>query len=111
MLRWFVDGTRLTQLARDHRVCLSTAYRYLHEGIDVVAATAPQLHDVLRTEAVAQLPYLILDGTLIPTTRLARRTERGNDIWYSGKHRRHGANIQFLTTPNGWPLWVSPVTE
>jgi hypothetical protein len=111
VLRWFVDATRLTQLARDHRVSLSTAYRSLHEGIDVIAATAPELHQVLRVAKAADTPHLILDGTLIPTTRLARRTERGNDIWYSGKHRRHGANIQFLTGPDGWPLWVSPVTE
>jgi hypothetical protein len=111
VLRWFVDATRLTQLARDHSVSLSTAYRYLHEGIDVIAATAPDLRAVLRTVKTMDMPHLILDGTLIPTTRLAERTERGNDIWYSGKHRRHGANIQFLTSPDGWPLWVSPVTE
>jgi hypothetical protein len=89
VLRWFVDATRVTQLARDHRVSLSTAYRYLHEGIDVLAATAPELHEVLRTVKAAGMPHLILDGTLIPTTRLAVRTERGNDVWYSGKHRRH----------------------
>jgi hypothetical protein len=33
VLRWFLDGTRLTQLATDHRIGRSTAYRYLHEGI------------------------------------------------------------------------------
>src|SRR3954453_1654918 len=32
LLRWFVDGTRLTQLAADNRIGSSTAYRYLHEG-------------------------------------------------------------------------------
>src|SRR3954449_9366043 len=38
VLRWFVDGTRLAQLAGDHRIGRSTAYRYLHEGIDALAA-------------------------------------------------------------------------
>jgi hypothetical protein len=38
VLRWFVDGTRLALLAADHRIGRSTAYRYLHEGIDVLAA-------------------------------------------------------------------------
>jgi hypothetical protein len=109
--RWFIDATRVTPLARDHRISLSTAYRYLHEGIDVLAATAPELHQVLRVVTAVGVPHLILDGTLIPTARLAARTERGNDVWYSGKHRRHGGNVQFLTTPDGWPLWVSPVTE
>ena len=41
LLRWFVDGTRLAQLAADNAIGRSTAYRYLHEGIDVLAATAP----------------------------------------------------------------------
>ncbi len=36
-------GTRLAQLAADHRIGSSTAYRYLHEGIDVLAAAAPGL--------------------------------------------------------------------
>src|SRR4051794_4090582 len=43
VLRWFVDGTRLAQLAADHRIGRSTAYRYLHEGINVLAGQAPGL--------------------------------------------------------------------
>ena len=41
VLRWFCDGTRLAQLACDHRIGRSTAYRHLHEGIDALAAAAP----------------------------------------------------------------------
>ena len=33
VLRWFLDGTRVAQLALDSQVSGSTAYRYLHEGI------------------------------------------------------------------------------
>jgi hypothetical protein len=47
VLRWFLDGTRLAQLAVDHRIGRSTAYRYLHEGIDVLAAAAPGLRQGL----------------------------------------------------------------
>src|SRR3954453_5292340 len=36
VLRWFCDGTRLAQLAADNRIGSSTAYRCLHEGIDVL---------------------------------------------------------------------------
>src|SRR3954470_4739456 len=43
ILRWFSDGTRLAQLAADHRIGRSTAYRNLHEGIDALAAQAPGL--------------------------------------------------------------------
>ncbi|WP_374111619.1 transposase family protein [Pseudonocardia sp. ICBG1142] len=31
------------------------------------------------------------------------------DLWWSGKHRCHGGNIQVITAPDGWPLWSSPV--
>jgi hypothetical protein len=33
-------------LARDARISV-TGYRYLHEGIDMIAANAPELRDVL----------------------------------------------------------------
>jgi hypothetical protein len=39
--RWFLDGTRVAQLACDNQIGSSTAYRYLHEVIDVLAAVAP----------------------------------------------------------------------
>lgn len=32
VLRWFVDGTRLAQLARDNGIPASTAYRYCTRG-------------------------------------------------------------------------------
>lgn len=41
ILRWFLDNTRIKQLATDHHISRKTAYRYLHEGIDVLAAHAP----------------------------------------------------------------------
>jgi hypothetical protein len=46
-LRWFLDGTRMSQLARDNAIGKSTGYAYLHEGIDVLAARAPSLHGAL----------------------------------------------------------------
>jgi hypothetical protein len=33
----------------------------------------------------------------------------GSDLWWSGKHKHHGGNVQVISTPDGWPLWVSPV--
>jgi hypothetical protein len=47
VIRWFVDGTRLLQLAHDNAISTSTGYDYLHEGIDVLAAQAPSLHGAL----------------------------------------------------------------
>src|SRR4051812_43194521 len=45
VLRWFRDDTSVRLLARDAGMGIPTAYRYLHEGIDVLAAQAPDLHD------------------------------------------------------------------
>jgi hypothetical protein len=107
VLRWFKERTDLRVLARDSRISIATAYRYLHEGIDVIAARAPDLHDVLVRGIGEQWPFVCLDGTLIPTDRCAAANPNGNDAWYSGKHKRHGANVQVLCSPSGYPAWVS----
>jgi hypothetical protein len=69
VLRWFLDGTRLAQLAADNRIGRSTAYRYLHEGIDVLAAAAPGLRGALLAARAAGHPHVTEDGTLIRTDR------------------------------------------
>ena len=33
----------------------------------------------------------------------------GADLWWSGKHKQHGGNIQVLSDPVGFPIWVSGV--
>lgn len=109
VLRWFKDATDLRLLARDARVSIATAYRYVHEGIDVIAAHAPDLHDVLAQGLGQGWAFVCLDGTLIGSTRSSAPSEAGHDVWYSGKHKRHGGNIQVLTDPTGFPVWTSPV--
>lgn len=81
VLRWFRDNTRVINLGRDHGLSQATAYRYLHEGIDVLAAQAPDLHETLAKAQSDRLPYLTLDGTLIPSDRVAERTGKGNHAW------------------------------
>jgi hypothetical protein len=49
VLRWFLDATRGAQLAVEDQISVSTAYRYLHEGIDVLAAVAPGLRGRARS--------------------------------------------------------------
>ncbi len=85
VLRWFRDGTDVATLARDARISQATAYRYLHEGIDVIAAHAPDLHDVLERGIESGWEHVCLDGTLIASTRCRERSESGHDVWYSGK--------------------------
>jgi hypothetical protein len=117
VLRWFVDGTRLAQLATDNRIGRSTAYRYLHEGIDALAAAAPGLRGALLAARAAGHAHVTVDGTLVRTDRCrapgptaqADRPERRVDLWWSGKHAAHGGNVQVIAAPDGWPLWTSGV--
>ena len=104
VLRWFLDGTRVAQLAVDNQLSSSTAYRYLHEAIDVLASAAPSLHGALLAARTAGHTHVHLDGTLIRTDR--SRTvgpTAGVDLWWSGKHHQHGGNVQVVTAPDGWP--------
>ncbi|MBY3556024.1 HARBI1 family protein [Modestobacter lapidis] len=109
VLRWLRHRLDLRLLARDAGISIATAYRYLHEGLDAIAAHTPDLHDVLDRAHAAGLAFLCLDGTLVPTDRIAARAEAGHNLWYSGKHRAFGGNVQVLTDPSGFPLWVSAV--
>jgi DDE superfamily endonuclease len=117
LLRWFVDGTRLAQLAADNAIGRSTAYRYLHEGIDALAAAAPGLRGALLAARAAGHSHVTVDGTLVRTDRChvagptarADRPERRVDLWWAGKHACHGGNIQVIAAPDGWPLWTSGV--
>ncbi|MFE1521549.1 transposase family protein [[Kitasatospora] papulosa] len=109
VLCWFIDGTRLAQLARDNSLSVSTAYRYLHQGLAVLAAGAPDLETALERAKAAGLTHLNLDGTVIRTDRVAAPGPNRADLWWSGKHKHHGGNVQVIATPDGWPIWVSPV--
>ena len=109
VLRWFKDATDVRLLARDAGVSIATGYRYLHEAIDVIAAHCPDLGEVLTRGLDQGWGFVCLDGTLIATTRSSAPSEAGHDVWYSGKHKRHGGNIQVLTGPSGYPEWVSEV--
>jgi hypothetical protein len=110
VIRWFLDGTRLAQLARDNAVGKSTAYDYLQEGIDVLAAQAPSLHGALLAAKAAGYSHVIIDGTLIETDRVSTPGPTpGVDLWWSGKHHNHGGNVQVISAPDGWPIWTSAV--
>jgi DDE superfamily endonuclease len=110
VLRWFLDDTRMSALARDNRISKSTAYEYRDEGIAVLAARRPTLHGALLAAKMAGHSFVIVDGTLIHTDRISiPGPTKGVDLWWSGKHKHHGGNIQVVSAPDGWPLWVSDV--
>jgi len=110
VLRWFLDGTRIAQLALDNQVSGSTAYRYLHEAIDVLARVSPSLHGALLAARTAGHSHVMIDGTLIRSDRSkAIGPTAGVDLWWSGKHHHRGGNVQVVAAPDGWPLWTSQV--
>ena len=77
----------------------------------MLAAEAPQPRQALERAKDAGLSHVILDGKIVACDRCKEPTlsVKGEviDPWYSGKARRHGGNVQAVTTPNGFPLWAS----
>ncbi|MFF8925589.1 transposase family protein [Streptomyces koyangensis] len=110
VLRWFRERGCVHCLARDADISQATGYRYYHEGIDVLAAQAPDLHEVLDRCSGEEMSHVILDGMLVESDRAAGVRDNGNDLWFSQKHKSFGGNVQFLSAPDGTPLWVSDVT-
>lgn len=66
-----------------------------------MAALAPTLTEAMKT--IRTKAFVILDGTLLPIDRIAADTP-----YYSGKHKRHGMNVQVVTDPFGRLLWALP---
>jgi len=68
-LRWFRDRASPVAPAHDHGISRATAYRYLDEVTEVLAAQAPDLRQALERAAGEGLPHMILDGKIIPADR------------------------------------------
>lgn len=71
-------GTRWRRLAAGRQALLA------------LATLAPDLTEAMTTASVKA--FAILDGTLLPIDRVAADTPH-----HSGKHKRHGMNVQVLT--------------
>ncbi|MFF3578053.1 transposase family protein [Streptomyces mirabilis] len=94
-------GDTYAQLAAGFGIGIATVYRYIREAVDTLSALALPLAEAMRT--IRAKAFVILDGTLLPIDRIAA------DIpYYSGKHKRHGMNVQVLTDLFGRLLWASP---
>jgi hypothetical protein len=70
--------------------------------VDLLAARTPKLREAVRDAKEAGHAYVIVDGTLIPIDRVA--VDRP---FYSGKHKKHGMNLQVIASPDGGILRVS----
>lgn len=98
-------GETYRDLAAGFGVGTTTAYRYLREGLSVLAELAPTLTDAVQV--AARKAYVTLDGTLLRIDRVAMAS--GHDRpYYSGKHKAHGVNVQVIADPTGQLVWASP---
>ena len=102
VLAYLRKGETFTELAAGFGIGTATAWRYVSETVALLAARYPKLRRALRDAKKAGYAYVIIDGTLIPIDRVA-----ADRPFYSGKHRRHGMNLQVIASPEGEILWVS----
>ena len=102
VLVYLRKGDTYPELAAAFGVGLATAWRYVEETTALLAERAPKLRQAVRDAKRAGHAYVIVDGTLIPVDRVAR-----DKPFYSGKHKKHGMNLQVIASPDGDILWVS----
>lgn len=113
-LVWFRNrGVDIAQLGAGFGLSRATSYRYHDEVLTVLAVQAPDLHDALDRVEADGWSHLILDGKVVDSDRCAQKTTsiKGKiiDLWFSGKIRDFGGNIQALMRPDGFPIWISEV--
>ena len=102
VLAYLRKGETFAELAAGFGISTATAWRYVTETTALLAARSPKLRQALRAASKAGHAYLVIDGTLIPIDRVA-----ADRPFYSGKHRRHGMNLQVIASPGGEIVWVS----
>ena len=59
------------RLAAGYGIGGTTAWRYVNETVELLAARAPKLRQAVRDAKKAGHAYVILDGALIPVDRVA----------------------------------------
>jgi hypothetical protein len=102
VLVYLRKGETFAEVAAGFDVGTATAWRYVNETVDLLAAQAPKLRRAVRDAQKAGHAYVVLDGTLIAIDRVA-----ADRPFYSGKHKHHGMNLQVIASPQGDILWVS----
>jgi len=102
VLAYLRKDETFAELAAGFGVGTTTAWRYVTETVALLAARSPKLRQALAQAKEAGHAYLVIDGTLIPIDRVA-----ADRPFYSGKHRKHGMNLQVIATPDGDIVWVS----
>lgn len=107
-LVWIHHDFTFAELAAHFGISTDRAWAYATETAHILAGQAPDLEHGLR-EAGPQR-HAVLDGTLIATDRCttppAGYAGKNQDPYYSGKHHRHGVNVQGMIGLDGELLFV-----
>ncbi|MFD5513821.1 transposase family protein [Streptomyces sp. NPDC127051] len=90
----------LEQIAAGFGIGLATAWRYVNDTIERLAAFAPPLTEALTSHHADG--YVLLDGTAAETDRVKA------DGHFSGRVRREGVNLQAIASDDGKLLRLSP---
>ena len=95
------QGETFAELAAGFGVGTATAWRYVTETVALLAARSHRLGQAQAKAKDAGHAYQVIDGTLIPIDRVA-----ADQPFYTGKHRKHGMNLQVIASPGGDIVWV-----
>ena len=98
-------GETYTDLAAGFGIGTTTAFRYIREAVDALAAQAPTLVEAIET--AVRKAFVTLDGTLLRMDRVGMAAGRDRP-YYSGKWKCHGMNVQVIADPAGRLIWASP---
>jgi hypothetical protein len=102
VLVYLRKGEMFAEVGAGFGIGTTAAWRYVNEMVALLAARAPKLRTAVRDAKKAGHAYVVVDGTLIPIDRVA-----ADRPFYSGKHQKHGMNLQVIASPGGDILWVS----
>ncbi|MEU9124761.1 hypothetical protein AB0C96_33755 [Streptomyces sp. NPDC048506] len=100
LLVFLAKGDTFEQLGCHFGIGTETARRHVNEGIDTLAALAPNLADALASSGEER--RLLRDGALMSAwRRTSPATEANPDPLCQAKRREHGMNVQALATTQG----------
>jgi hypothetical protein len=89
-------GETYADLAVGFGIGTTTAFRYIREAIEVLAALAPSLPHAVAV--AVRKAFVIVDGTLLRIDRVGMGSGRDRP-YYFGKHKAHGVNVQAIADP------------
>ena len=107
-LVWVRHDFTFAELGAHFGVSTDRAWAYATETMDILALQAPDLTEGLPAARPGR--RAMLDGTLIATDRCssvpAGYAGANQDPYYSGKHHRHGVNVQGVIGLDGELLYL-----